>query len=95
MNLSDKLQEICREFQIDGTFAGFETIQVGNVNRTYEVRFRMGDGNPKSFLLLIFYCSAETKMFPFLFPDYLFGKLSITIVSPIIAYSIRLENIPR
>ena len=51
MNLSDKLQEICREFQIDGTFAGFETIQVGNVNRTYEVRFRMGDGNPKSFLL--------------------------------------------
>lgn len=51
MELNEKLLQICREFRIDDEYVGFETIQMGNVNQTYRVDFRLKDGSPKSFLL--------------------------------------------
>ena len=51
MELFDKLREICKLFCIKGTFLGYETIQVGNVNKTYEVKFLMDEGYNKSFLV--------------------------------------------
>lgn len=51
MELQNKLAEVCRLFCIKGTFLGYETIQVGNVNKTYEVRFRTEEGKEKSFLV--------------------------------------------
>lgn len=51
MDLNKKLEEVSRKFRIEGTFVGYETIQVGNVNKTYEVKFILPDGNPKSFLI--------------------------------------------
>lgn len=51
MNLYNKLEEVCKGFCIEGTFIGYETIQVGNVNHTYEVKVRLPDGTPKSFLV--------------------------------------------
>lgn len=47
----NKLKEVCELFRIEGTFVGYEMIQVGNVNKTYEVKFVLPDGNPKSFLV--------------------------------------------
>ena len=51
MDLYEKLQEVCRQFRIYDEFLGYETIQMGNVNRTYKVNFRLADGSPKSFLV--------------------------------------------
>ena len=51
MTLHDKLLEICRLFKIEDEFLGYETIQMGNVNKTYKVNFRLADGTPKSFLV--------------------------------------------
>ena len=51
MDLYEKLHEICKAFRIYDEFLGYETIQMGNVNRTYKVNFRLADGNPKSFLV--------------------------------------------
>lgn len=51
MDLGNKLEAVSRQFRIEGAFLGYETIQVGNVNRTYEVKFRQPDGSAKSFLL--------------------------------------------
>ena len=51
MNLHDKLLEVCRLFKIEYEFLGYETIQMGNVNKTYKVNFLLPDGNPKSFLV--------------------------------------------
>ena len=51
VELFDKLEEVSRLFCIKGTYLGYETIQVGNVNKTYEVRFRMEEGYNKSFLV--------------------------------------------
>lgn len=51
MDLNKKLEEVSRAFRIEGTFLGYETIQVGNVNKTYEVKFLLPDGTPKSFLV--------------------------------------------
>ena len=51
MTLHDKLLEVCRLFKIEDEFLGFETIQMGNVNKTYKVNFRLADGKPKSFLV--------------------------------------------
>ena len=50
MDLRDKLEHVCRLFCIDGTFLGYEVIQVGNVNKTYRVDFSQETG-VKSFLL--------------------------------------------
>ena len=51
MDLNQKLQEVCKLFRIEDTYVGFETIQMGNVNKTYKVNFLLGDGSPKSFLV--------------------------------------------
>lgn len=51
MDLNKNLEDVCRRFCIEGTYAGYETICVGNVNKTYEVKFLLPDGAPKSFLL--------------------------------------------
>lgn len=51
MDLSDKLEEVSRLFRIDYEYLGYETIQMGNVNRTYKVNFLLPEGKPKSFLV--------------------------------------------
>ena len=51
VDLNDILQQVCRHFKIEDTFLGYETVQMGNVNRTYKVNFLLKDGNPKSFLV--------------------------------------------
>lgn len=51
VDLFNKLREVCELFRIEGTFLGYETIQVGNVNKTYEVKFLLPDGTNKSFLV--------------------------------------------
>lgn len=51
MDINKKLEEVCRLFRIEGTYVGYEMIQVGNVNRTYECKFILPNGSPKSFLV--------------------------------------------
>lgn len=51
MDLNKKLEQISRLFRIEGEYLGFETICIGNVNQTYEVKFKLPDGTPKSFLV--------------------------------------------
>ena len=51
MDLNQKLLEVCRLFRIDYEYLGYETIQMGNVNRTYKVNFMLPEGTPKSFLV--------------------------------------------
>ncbi len=51
MNLYDKLLEVSRLFRIEYDYLGYETIQMGNVNRTYKVNFLLPEGTPKSFLV--------------------------------------------
>ena len=51
MDMNKKLEEICRLFRIEGAYVGHETIQVGNVNKTYECKFILPNGQPKSFLV--------------------------------------------
>ena len=49
--MNKKLEEVCRLFRIEGTYVGHEVIQVGNVNKTYECKFILPEGRPKSFLV--------------------------------------------
>ena len=51
MNLHDKLLEVSRLFRIEYDYLGYDTIQMGNVNRTYKVNFMLPEGKPKSFLV--------------------------------------------
>ncbi len=51
MDLYTKLEQVSRCFRIEGEYVGFETICIGNVNKTYEVKFIMPDGKAKSFLI--------------------------------------------
>ncbi len=51
MDLHEKLHEVCHQFRIYDEYLGYETIQMGNVNRTYKVNVRLADGSPKSFLV--------------------------------------------
>jgi len=51
MDMNQKLEQVCRLFRIEGTYVGSEIIQVGNVNKTYECKFILPDGKPKSFLV--------------------------------------------
>lgn len=37
MDLDTKLQEVSRRFCIEYQYLGYETIQMGNVNRTYKL----------------------------------------------------------
>ncbi len=49
--MDEKLKEVCTAFRLPGTYLGYESIQVGIVNRTYKVNFRLDDGREKSFLV--------------------------------------------
>ena len=51
MDIDQKLKEVCDLFRIEGTYVGHEMIQMGNVNKTYEVKFILPNGQPKSFLV--------------------------------------------
>ena len=51
MDLYQKLEEVSRQFRIEGEYVGYETIQTGNVNHTYRVKFILPNGKPKSFLV--------------------------------------------
>lgn len=51
MDLFNKLEQVSRLFRIEGTYVGYETICIGNVNQTYEVKFILSDGTKKSFLI--------------------------------------------
>ena len=51
MDMDKKLQEVCRLFKIEDTYLGYDTVQMGNVNKTYKVNFLLPDGKPKSFLV--------------------------------------------
>ncbi len=51
MDMHTKLEQISRLFRIEGTYVGYEVICIGNVNRTYEVKFIRPDGTPKSYLV--------------------------------------------
>ncbi|MBQ9148751.1 MAG: aminoglycoside phosphotransferase family protein [Oscillospiraceae bacterium] len=51
MDLNKKLAEICKLFRIEATYDGYETIQVGNVNHTYQIKTILPEGTPKSFLV--------------------------------------------
>ena len=51
MDLHNQLLEVSRLFRIDYEYLGYETIQMGNVNRTYKVNFMLPEGKPKSFLV--------------------------------------------
>ena len=51
MDLTAKLEQVSRLFRIEGEFLGYETIQVGNVNKTYKVNFLKPDGTHKSYLI--------------------------------------------
>ncbi len=51
MDLYQKLLEVSRLFRIEYDYLGYETIQMGNVNRTYKVNFMLPEGKPKSFLV--------------------------------------------
>ena len=51
MDLHQKLLDVSRLFRIDYEYLGYETIQMGNVNRTYKVNFMLPEGKPKSFLV--------------------------------------------
>ncbi len=51
MDINEKLEQVSRQFCIEGTYVGHRTIQVGNVNQTYEVQFILPNGEHKSYLL--------------------------------------------
>jgi len=51
VDMNRKLEEVCRLFRIEGEFVGYEAIQMGNVNKTYECKFILPDGMRKSFLV--------------------------------------------
>lgn len=51
MDIDKKLEQVSRMFCIEGSYVGHRTIQVGNVNQTYEVQFLLPNGEPKSFLV--------------------------------------------
>ena len=49
--MDEKMKQVCEAFRLPGTYIGYESIQVGNVNRTYKVNVRLDDGSEKSFLV--------------------------------------------
>lgn len=51
MTIDEKLQRICKEFCVEDTYVGYEAIQAGNVNKTYQVKFRVDGGSMKSYLV--------------------------------------------
>ena len=51
MDINQELRRICELFRIEGEYLEYRTIQVGNVNTSYEVKFRKADGTVKSYLV--------------------------------------------
>ena len=51
MTMNEKLAWVSDCFCIKGTYLGYETICIGNVNKTYEVKFLTPEGNKKSYLI--------------------------------------------
>ena len=51
MTMNEKLAWVSDCFCIKGTYLGYETICIGNVNKTYEVKFLTPEGNAKSYLI--------------------------------------------
>ena len=51
MDLYQKLEAVSRQFRIEGEYIGYETIQTGNVNHTYRVKFIRPTGERKSYLV--------------------------------------------
>ena len=49
--MDEKLQEVGKVFRLPGTYLNYESLQVGIVNRTYKVNYRLEDGREKSFLV--------------------------------------------
>ena len=49
MDLREKLLEVSRLFRIEYDYLGYETIQMGNVNRTYKVNFMLPEGKAQVF----------------------------------------------
>lgn len=51
MEIERRLQDICREFRIEGKFLRAEQIKDGNVNKTYRVTFLTPDWHEKSYIV--------------------------------------------
>ena len=51
MTMNEKLAWVSDCFCIKGTYLGYETICIGNVNKTYEVKFLTPEGTNKSYLI--------------------------------------------
>ena len=51
MNMDEKLAKVCTAFCIEGTYLGYELIQVGNVNKTYRVTVQRASGEQKAYLV--------------------------------------------
>ena len=49
--VEQKLQQICREFRIKGTYQSYEQIKMGNINQTYKVNFQEESGRKKSYIV--------------------------------------------
>ena len=47
----DLHQKLLEDRRLEYDYLGYETIQMGNVNRTYKVNFMLPEGKPKSFLV--------------------------------------------
>ena len=51
MEINEKLEKIGQAFCIEGDYVGYEKIMAGNVNQTYKVTYRWGDGSLKSYIV--------------------------------------------
>ena len=49
--MTEQLKRVCRAFRIEGEWASYEEISVGNINHTYKVNFIQPSGQPKSYIV--------------------------------------------
>lgn len=50
-SLESKIKQVCDQFLLPGEFMGYEEVKMGNVNRTYRVRYRQPDGGEAQYML--------------------------------------------
>ena len=50
--MTEQLKRVCRAFRIEGEWASYEEISVGNINHTYKVNFIQPNWQPKSYIVL-------------------------------------------
>lgn len=50
-SVSEKIQEICKDFRIQGTYQSYEEIKLGNINKTYKVKYLREDGTEKEYMV--------------------------------------------